>query len=373
MSLTRPRRLPRFSALALIAVLVVGCSGNDPAAARDKVYDQARDLGQALSEATAATQDANTGFADPAFASRAIERAATESRDMADLATKVQAAPIRSIAADLVSAADHTVIALRIGDVAQAEKIRSNEFVPRASELAGLERTLPATVSDGRSSSMGSSLAAGVLAAAVIIGGVVLYLRRRAAGVATPEAPESPDLPAGGRTTPPPRASDAAGLPDDSKDPADVSQLDEPGAYRSPKVRPIDIELDVLLESALEQVKDRGWEVSLVCPTVNISGDPIRVQRAVLAALGNVHLGAPDRVGIIVEETGGQVNLSIGHDAQLDEATTEDLATRLATQLQPALATLDLNWAVAYDDEITLITVGLGASLGARESTASAM
>ena len=102
---------------------------------------------------------------------------------------------------------------------------------------------------------------------------------------------------------------------------------------------------------------------SAVCPVVHISGDPIRVQRAVVAALGNVYLGGPGRVGMIVEEEDGRVKLSIGHDAPMDEATTEDLAVRFANQLELALATLDLTWTVAHDDEISLITIALGASL----------
>ena len=362
------RRLSRLSALVLIALLVVGCSVDDPATSQDKVYDQARDLGQSLSEASAATQDANTGFADPGFAARAIERAASESRTLASIATQVEAPPIRNLTADMVTVADRAIMALSSGDVQQAERIRTTEFVPLASQLADLKRTLPASASATEPSSIGSSLTISVFVVAAIVAGALMYLRGRAKAVAAGEKAE-PGTTTSSQRSPHDadqlRAWDAPNPLYGPPPSEEYSAPDDSDAYRSTKVRPIDVELRELLESTLEQVGDRGWDVdvTLVYPVVHISGDPIRVQRAVLAALGNVYLGGPGRVGIIVEEEDGRVKLSIGHDAPMDEATTEDLAVRLANQLELALATLDLTWTVAYDDEISLITIALGASL----------
>ena len=70
----------------------------------------------------------------------------------------------------------------------------------------------------------------------------------------------------------------------------------------------------------LEQANEREWMVSLVCPEVHISGDPVRFQRAILAALGNAFLEGAELVGRVVDVIDDQVLLSIGHDASIDDS-----------------------------------------------------
>jgi hypothetical protein len=80
--------------------------------------------------------------------------------------------------------------------------------------------------------------------------------------------------------------------------------------------------------------------------------------------LGTAHLEGASRVGIVVDATDDLVQLSIGHDARIDDVTAEHIAGRLETQLANALGKDELGWSVIADDEITLTTVPLGVSLG---------
>ena len=78
MRIHRPHMLRRLTTLMLVAVVAAGCSSTSSTDAA--VFDQVRDLGQDLNRAVSATQDAVTGYAQPQFAARAIDRASSATR-----------------------------------------------------------------------------------------------------------------------------------------------------------------------------------------------------------------------------------------------------------------------------------------------------
>jgi len=140
------------------------------------------------------------------------------------------------------------------------------------------------------------------------------------------------------------------------------SAVESTDTARTTRMRAIDIDVHSVLEATIDQAREREWMVSLVCPEVHISGDPVRVQRAILAALGNAFLEGAELVGIVVDVVDDQVLLSIGHDAPIDDQKAEEIAIRLANQLALAVDQPELGWSVASDGEIYLTTVSAGAA-----------
>ena len=356
-----PTSRARMFTLALVVLTATGCSA--PASGGATVYDQARDLGQDVSQAVAATQSAVTGSGRSEFAAEAIERAASASRQLAATTSRLQAPELRAAAIEMVSIADDIVARLTAGQVSQAEDLRANQLVPVASRIAELRRVLPDSVATPAAADVsgGTNLPiAATLTILVVTGLVVLLLKgstRESDPARTPTENRKQfrrENPERNWNAPHPLYEPAA--------PAEPAN-GEGDTTRTTRIRPIDVELQSLLTSTVEQALERDWEVTVVCPEVHISGDPIRIQRAILAALGNAYLGEPERVGIVVENEEGHVKLSLGHDAPFDETTTEDLAVRLTNQLGYALGVPDLEWSVAYEGEISLITVELGAGL----------
>jgi hypothetical protein len=352
--------LSKLPMLALIALVVAGCSSTTSADAA--VFDQARDLGQDLNQAVAATQDAVTGYAEPQFAGRAIDRASSASRQLAQTAASIQSTELRAATTELVSVANRIVTQLTQGDVQGAETLRANGFVPLASEIAQMKGTVPATT-QSPSSSSGSSIAIAFMIVVLVIGGVAVLLRRarsRPAAVDSKSGDERPTIASpvkrqGGERTwsePHPLYSAEAVVESPSAENTDTA--------RTTRMRAIDIDLHSLLEATIQQAKEREWMVSLVCPQVHVSGDPVRFQRAILAALGNAFLEGAELVGIVVDVIDDQVLLSIGHDAPIDDSKAEEIAVRLANQLALAVDRPELGWSVAADGEIYLTTVSAG-------------
>lgn len=269
----------------------------------------------------------------------------------------------------MVSIADAIVALVSAGDIRAAEEVRANRLVPVASEIAQLKRTLGITTA-GSDPSNGLGVAIAVVLVLVVVGGVAVFLRRSRKHESEATASTEEARPA----RPPSQAATQEHRPEREWDephpshPQQMAQL-EPEAHeeqdtaRTRRIRPREVELHSLLASTIEQIRDRDWVVSLVCPEVHISGDPIRVQRTILAAIGNAFLEGAERVGIIVDVIDGQVLVSIGHDAQVDDDTANDIAARLANQLAPALGIDELGWSVTSDGEIFLTTVSAGRSL----------
>lgn len=359
MRINQSQTLSKLTLLALVAVMAAGCAAAGSSDA--EVFDQVRDLGQDLHRAVAATQDVVTGYAEPQFAGEAIDRASTASRQLAETNTNVQAADLRNATTEIVSVSNRIVTQLAQGDVQGAETLRANRFVPLASQVAQMKGTLPATTQT-QSSSSGSSIAVALAIVVFVIGGVATVLMR---------ARNRPD----GTE---PNATDnrpATGSPKEQRherswnEPHPIytaAPIGEPATGDSTdsalttRMRPIEIDLHSLLESTIEQAREREWTVSLVCPEVRVSGDPVRVQRAILAALGNAFLEGAELVGIVVDVVDDGVLLSIGHDAPIDDSTAEDIAVRLANQLAVAMDQPELGWSVACDGEIYLTTVSAG-------------
>ncbi len=360
MRTNRPHMLIRVPMLALAALVVAGCSSTTSADAA--VFDQARDLGQDLSRAVSATHDAVTGYAEPQFAARAIDQASSASRQLAETATALHAPEIRSKTTEMISVTNRIISHLTQGDVESAESLRANSFVPLASQIAQLKGGLPSTTQTPASSGS-STVAVASGAIVLVVGGVAALLmrgRNRPVGPGANAAESRPatEAPAERRHE---RAWEAPHPLYGAQPPVEAPAGDPGDAARTTRMRPIDIELRSLLEATIDQAGEREWQVSLVCPEVQISGDPVRVQRAILATLGNAFLEGAVLAGIVVDVVDGQVLLSIGHDAPIDDAKAEDIAVRLAKQLASALDEPELGWSVASDGEVYLTTVSAGA------------
>lgn len=355
----KPQIVKQLSGFALVAIMATGCSSAPSADA--SAFDQVRDLGQDLNRAVSATQDAATGYAEPQFATRAIDRASTSSRQLAETAIQVQTPDLRSATGQLVSIANRIVTHLTRAEVQEAESLRASSFVPLASQIAQMKATVPAS-SLTQNPSNGSSIGVAFVVVAFVVGGVAWLLmrgRNRPVGGDVNPGSSRPAEPA--QTT-----SDPEWNWDEPHPLYATAQESEPGrsdgvdSARATRMRPIDIELRSLLESTIDHAREREWLVSLVCPEVHISGDPVRVQRAILATLGNVFLEGAELVGIVVDVVDGQVLVSIGHDAPIDDPAAEDIADRLANLLAMAIDHGEPAWSVAADGDVYLTTVSAG-------------
>jgi hypothetical protein len=129
---------------------------------------------------------------------------------------------------------------------------------------------------------------------------------------------------------------------------------------RTGMMRAVDFDLRTLLETTIEQLHEHEWEVALVCPPVHISGDPIRLQRVLAAAVGAAKLRGADQVGLAVEVADGEVLLTIGDDAPAESlGAVAEVAERLARQVGSALGIDEAEISWIADDEVTLFTVSL--------------
>ena len=364
MRMSRASIVTLFLALAFVVVLAARFSATSSSDA--VVYDQARDLQQAVSQAVAATNDVVIGAAQPQFAASAIDQASSASRQLAETRVRLESAQLRTLATQMVSAADQVLAQLSRGAIDRAEELRANRLVPIASEIAQLKRTQP-EITDENGWVTGASRALAVALVLVVVWGVAATLTRGRNRPKAPAGSNDPDrnAPDGAKEHRSDRGwSDPHPLYGDAE--LGEAEIDNSDDARATRMRPIEVELRSLLESTIEQARDREWSVDLVCPEVHISGDPIRVSRTILAVLGTAYLEGARRVGIVVEAPDDLVRLSIGHDAPIDDATAEHIAVRLESQLANALGMDELGWSVTSDGEITLTTVPLGISVLAR-------
>lgn len=340
-------------ALALVAVFAAGCASTPSADA--SIFDEALDLGQDLNLAVSATKEVVSGGAEPASAARAIDQASAASRQLAFTAAGVQTPKLATAADVLASLADRIVTELTQADVERAESLYETSFVPLASQFAEMKRDLPSSaLTTGPPGGFG--LVAFVITVLFVAGATVVRDRRRRRSV---------DHRTRASSKPADQRARSWGDPQVPTSPPPVEQLPGDAAdwARATRIRPTDIELRSLLVSTIDQAEEREWAVSLVCPTeVQISGDPVRVQRAILATLGNAFLFGAERAGIVVEVPDGRVLLSIGHDAPIDDPTAQAIAIRLANQLAAALGEPAVDWSVAADDDIYLTTVAAGSA-----------
>ncbi len=356
----RAKRLPRIWALALVVVLVAGCSS--AAEPHQQLFDDAGALASALLEAVATGREAQAGFSDPGTAATSLTSASSASGRLESTAAQIDSITERNLGLEMAIVANQVVALLAAGDVQAAERTRVGSFVPLAAELFAEYEMSP---SERERSGLftGSNLA--IFAAIILVIAAVVLVSRgsnRVGGFgATADKPQQHRHSQGDHG--PGRTWDAPHPLYASSEPEVASPHDEGDAYRSAKIRTLEVELHELMVSTLDQVKDRGWDVSLVCPTVHISGDPIRIQRAVLAFLGNAYLAGAQRVGIVIDDTEDGVRLSIGHDAPFEDADAEDVTSRLVGQLGQAVGNEDLDWSLIGDEDVYLATVSLGHAL----------
>jgi hypothetical protein len=85
-----------------------------------------------------------------------------------------------------------------------------------------------------------------------------------------------------------------------------------PGTTRP---RPRTIDLQGVLENVADQMRADGWEVSVVCPAIRLSVDPLRLLSVVIGAVGAAVLRGAEHTGIVVEVIDDEVvMMSIGDD-----------------------------------------------------------
>jgi hypothetical protein len=119
--------------------------------------------------------------------------------------------------------------------------------------------------------------------------------------------------------------------------------------------------------TASHQVKGHGRDMSIVCPEVEITADPVKLRQAVLGALGNAFMGGAQRAGIVVEDIEGDVLLTIGRDSPPSQADADRAAEKFTSQVRQALAADEVDTSVITDDDVLLFSVSLGRKVGAEE------
>ena len=355
------RRIMRgVSTLALLGVLA-GCSGGGPSDTVGQVAEQTRSLGSTLSNAIDTANDASIGFTDDAARAGAIASADAAVQRLTETVRSIGDPNLRLLAQDVARTAGLVVDELRRGNVAAAARLRVDQFVPLASQLTAMRPGSAGTETSDRSQSQSPDLIVPATLAVLVVLAVAWFLTRRARHGHDPGQPadrrsNATRAPARAWNEPHPLyAQDAAaGAPSAGME-----------TRRSGMMRTVDFELKTLLDSTVEQLREHGWEASVVCPSVQLSGDPVRLQRALSAAVGTAKLRGADQVGLAVEVVGGDVLLTIGDDAPVEPDEATEFADRLADQVGAALGRQDVVVSWMSDDEVTLFTVSIDGSASA--------
>ncbi len=350
----------RTSLLALIAIALVGCSGPSPT---EQASLEVNALTDALAEAVMLSYQATRGEVEPDAGTRVVGEARTISLALNEVAASLDPAS-QTAAYELTEMANETLALIGQTEYELAEKLRLEEFNPAASEfltaLAGSgEHSAPTSAWSSRKAifALGGIALGAVFVAAVFWSGarpdpVVEAERRRAERSGLQTKPiertwsEVPPVFAEAEATRPE-------MPDDH----------EAGRV----VRSIEIPLNRLLMTALFQVKDHGWDMSVVCPELSIVGDPVRLRGAIMTALSTAFRSGARQVGIVVEDLDGEVLLTIGRDAPPAHEEAERLTSQFVEQIAWALDVDGVESSLISDDDVSLISVALGRKVGADE------
>jgi hypothetical protein len=352
--------------LALVALLAAGCS-DDGSAAREQANEHVAQLGDAIAEAIILSYQAASGEVEPQRATVAVAAVRTVSQSLAETAVELEpASQLR--AQELVELANQALLWVAQTEYELAEKLRLEEFGPLAVEFAELPIDPGAPVVATSTTPLPRGTAITVLAVIAAVG-VFLAIRYKTGKAEDPvlRARQRQAERSGATNTPKQRTwSEIPPLFTDDPGPTE-EPVGDSDLNRSTKARAMEVDLKGLLMTALHQVKDYGWDMSIVCPDLHIMADPVKLRHAVLAALGNAFLSGAQRVGLVVEDLEGDVLLTIGRDAPPDEGEANEFAERFANQVQVALGVDQVESSLITDDEVSLMSVSLGRKIGANE------
>ncbi len=368
MTLRRHPNLLRSLLLVVLAIVVVGCADAE-SATRERATEEVSALGDALADAVLLSYQASQGREEPDAGTNAVNEARTLTLQLSETSSSLEA-EAQTLSLELVELANRAIVWVAQSEYERAEKLRLEEFNPAAEQFnAALDAPDAEPVAVAASTSTSTSWNSRAIAAlsGIAMLGALVYARYRRGDVPDPvvEARKRKAERSGRAHEPKERKwSDITPLADE---PLEETPTDAADSGRFTKARTMEVELRDLLMTALHQIKDYGWDLSVVCPDLKIMADPVKLRHAVLAALGNAFLGGARRAGIIVEDLEGDVVLTIGRDAPPNSKDAEDFAERFSSQVMLALGEDDHEWSFIADDEVSMMSISLGRKVGADE------
>lgn len=359
--------LLRVCVLALLFLTLAGCSNGDTEV-KERASEEVAALGDALAESVILSYQANQGRAEPDAGTNAVNEARTLTLSLSETSASLDT-EAQALSLGLIELANRAIVWVGQREYELAEKLRLEEFIPAAEQFNSVlaaSGTEPAAHAEASAWSTGKAI--GALSVIALIG-VLVFVRYRRGDIPDPvvEARKRKAERSGQSLPPKERKwSDITPLVlDPIPDAAPSDEGDD--SNRPTKARTMEVDLRKLLMTALYQIKDYGWDMSIVCPEMTITADPVKMRQAVLGALGTAFRSGAQRVGIVVEDIDGDVLLTIGRDAPQEQADAERSAERFTTQVKQALGADDLESSLISDDDVSLISVSLGRKAGADE------
>ena len=352
--------------LTLLALTVVGCSTGPTVT--EQAGQSVSELEAVLAEAVILSYQASQGRTEPDAGTAAVTEARALTLQLSETSASLEG-EAQALSLDLVDLANQAIRWVGQSEYERAEKLRLEEFNPMAEQFNAV-LTAPATepvaaaVASPTSWSSGKAIAA--LSGIAVIG-LLVYARYRRGDVPDPVVEARK------------RKAERSGRPHEAIDrrwsdittfvetPIEAIPSEGEDLGRSTKARTMEVDLRELLMTALHQIKDYGWDMSIVCPELKVMADPVKLRHAVLAALGNAFPGGAQRAGIIVEDLEGDIVLTIGRDAPPSSEDAEGFANRFANQISLALGESDHEWSFIADEEVSMMSVSLGRKVGADE------
>jgi hypothetical protein len=353
----------RISVLALISVSIAACGGSADVA--EQASENVDALGEALAEAVILSYESSRGGAEPDAGTRAVNEARTLTLKLSETSGSLNG-EAQALSLGLVELANQAIVWVGQSEYELAEKLRLEEFAPTAEQFnAALTAPIAEPVVAAAAASWSTGGAIAVLSTIAGIG-LLLFVRYRRGDIPDPVVEARRRKAERSGQTFETRERKWSEITPLLTDPTTDEPLrDDPNANRSTRARTMDVDLRGLLMTALHQVKDYGWDMSVVCPEVQITADPVKLRNAVVAALGTAFLGGAQRVGVVVEDLEGDVLLTIGRDAPPNRSDAEEFVERFTTQVSLALGVDELEASLIDDEDVSLMSVSLGRKVGA--------
>jgi hypothetical protein len=366
MNMNRDSVIFRLLLLTLTALVLAACGGDNPAANRSRANEEVGVLGTALAEAVTNSYQASTGRIEPEKALRSIADVRESAERLGEVATVVDARA-QSLVQELLVLTERALVFISQREFEQAEQLRLEEYMTIAAQLAELPLDATTETPQVPSSEPSRIVLFSLIGLACVGVPMAFILSRRSAarggqprGAGQPEAtPSSTFSP----SRPPPSQFDQtwSEIPSmfASGQTGEAPISEETQADRSQTARIIEVDLRALLDSVIIQMKQQGWGVTLVSPSVEIAVDPVKFRQAMLTALRNALLGGAKQCGILVEILDQGVLLTIGRDVPPEKSDAEEFSKRFVSQVAASFGLDELEWALVHDEELTLTTVAL--------------
>lgn len=360
----RPRTAALVSLLVALTMGLVGCSSGPPVS--EQAGQEVAALGDALAEAVILSYQASQGRAEADAGTAAVNDARTLTLQLSETSASL-AGEAQALSLGLVELANRAIVWVGQSEYERAEKLRLEEFIPLAAQfetaLAG-PAVEPVAVASSAPLSTGQAVA---ILSGIAAVGLLVYARYRRGDIPDPVVEARKRKAERSGHVEPPKERKWSDITTFVETPIEEIPSEGEDVGRSTRARTMEVDLRELLMTALHQIKDYGWDMSIVCPELKIMADPVKLRHAVLAALGNAFLGGARRAGIIVEDLEGDVVLTIGRDAPPSSEDAEGFANRFANQVSLALGESDHEWSFIADEEVSMMSVSLGRKVGADE------